>query len=881
MKIGLGGSLGVGASAFLALTLLSANLDLRAHAQVPLQADAAGPDARAASDLAERFSAAWRARDANRLRSLLVENYRRLQKSDPERVKGELAELAQIGGGVDLAGPTLTYLLALQGQGELPKAALAELDKTLGILVEETLNPRSELACLRAQQRLLEELASGRPVSQELWLENLACDSEQNTPDPITLRDGLVLDAIDAPGSFVHLLDRPPGIAIAFTARIDPVPPQPVLFNSDGRQLVLQTLPLREVPADFRTQVYTITLTSGGRDHAYRVVLPVNLGTQVPVLPVLVPGTSFEILLQASGGSADCAALPPGVQLPCGAMTWQWVPDPGIGPLPAGMNLYTLPDGNARLSGTPQIGAISSRGRLRLEQAGQVTDRTRSLLVPVHLATGHLEALLGPHALLRGETFSLRLPTAMGGDGQSYTWSVVPAGPPLPPSVQLVRRGAEVWLEGMVEEAATLGRHPVQLRVESPLTAAASLFQTQLDVGHLLRVWTQNSFLRPPDVFPASFYTEAGLYLLSPLDAPFASSLLTFAAGIEAYWDITVQNTDDDNEERTDLILERAAEFDIVALQEAFSQQAEQVIDGAVAAGFFALPGPGPRDWRLPTNLSTGAVQASIPYQSSGLFLLLRKDLHTPPNVISGPTGQLALEVMRLAALNHRSQLFTDCNGFTSDGSDCLARKGFTLSTVHVGSAPDEFLFVVNTHLDAGSSMFDVTVRAGQLGEIATFVASATDGVHPILFMGDFNIAGEVGSPPIAGPELATLVGALGGVDLFRLAMPLMPGATVGYTMDSGVNAYAHEWGGHDPQNPTRERLDYLRVLQGSGFTLTPVSIVVMGDVLDSREEPRTQNCYDPDLLENGWVEANESLRCYFSDHWGVEAVLRLDRVSP
>ena len=240
--------------------------------------------------------AAYRAGDAKGVRALLVENYRRLQKSDPERIKAELSQLTQVVGTVDLAGPTLTYLLALQGQqvgqgqGELSMRARTELDKTLASLVEATLNPRSELACLRVQQRLLEELASGRPVSQELWLENLACDSEQNTPDPITLRDDLVLDAIDAPASFVYLFDRPPGIAIGFSARIDPSPPQPVIFNSDGRQLVLQTLPLREVPADARTQVYTITLTSAGRDHVYDVVLPVTWAWRCPCCRCLCPG---------------------------------------------------------------------------------------------------------------------------------------------------------------------------------------------------------------------------------------------------------------------------------------------------------------------------------------------------------------------------------------------------------------------------------------------------------------------------------------------------------------------------------------------------------------------------------------------------------------
>jgi hypothetical protein len=748
-------------------------------------------------------------------------------------------------------------------------------------MVEKTLNPRSELACLRAQQQLLEELAGGRPITQERWIENLACDSEQNTPDPIPLSNNLVLDPIDAHSSFAYLFDPPAGIPPGFSARIDPAPLHPVVFHTDGRQLALQTLPLREVPAHARSQIYTIILTSGGRDHLYRVILPVNLGMEVPLLPVFVPGASFDLTLSASGGPPQCDVLPPGLILPCGPMAWTWIPDQGGGSIPAGINLYTLPDGNARLSGTVQSGAISSIGRLHLDQGGFSTERQGSLRVPVHLAENGRETLFGPHVLIRGDTFTLRLPDALGGDGHTFDWRVHAGGSPLPPSLNVVRRGAEFWLEGRVDDAAKLGRHSVQLQVDSPLAPAPSLFTSHLDVSHRLRVWTQNSFLRPPDAFPSSFYTEIAPLLLSPLDVPFASSLLSAAAVIEAIYDLRIQNTREDNEERTNLILERAREFDLVALQEVFTTQAPQMVDGALAHGFFPLAGPGARTWRLPPTASIGAAYASLPLESSGLFLLVHRDLHDPQVPLSGLAGQVAEEAVRWAAFDHRSQVFSTCNGFIADGSDCLARKGFTMSKVHVGQHPDEFFFVVNTHLDAGISTADVTARATQLTDIATFVASATDGVHPILFMGDFNITGEIGSPAFAGPELAALIGALGGVDLYRLANPLMVGATVGYTVDSGLNAYAHHWGAHDPQNPTRERIDYLRVVPGTGFALTLDSIAVMGDALDAREQPRTEKCFDPELLSNGWVEANETLRCYFSDHFGIEAVLRLTQVPP
>ena len=184
----------VARTGLLAVILVLAGPDLRAHGQVPPRGDAEN-DARAATQLATQFSAAYQARDAARLRSLLVENYQRLKKSEPARVKAEFSHLMQLGREVDLAGPALTNLLALQDRGELSPTVRAGLDKALARLAEATLNPRSELARLLAQQRFLEELASGRPVSQERWLENLACDSEESTPDAITLRDGLVLAA--------------------------------------------------------------------------------------------------------------------------------------------------------------------------------------------------------------------------------------------------------------------------------------------------------------------------------------------------------------------------------------------------------------------------------------------------------------------------------------------------------------------------------------------------------------------------------------------------------------------------------------------------------------------------------------------------------------
>lgn len=559
-------------------------------------------------------------------------------------------------------------------------------------------------------------------------------------------------------------------------------------------------------------------------------------------------------------------------------MSWQWIGDGGLA-LPVGLQLSTLPNGNGLVAGQISHGAISSRGRFRLSQGSASVERPYILGVPVHFAPGGREAALGPHEVVRGDAFSLRLPDSFGGDGHQYQWRRG-SGASLPPGLQLLSRDDATWIEGVIAEDMLLGEERIALEVTSPSAPAPTRLFTHLNVAHRLRIWTQNTIQRPEDAFANNFYAEVSAQLLNPVNAPAAGVLLSAAGIVEAIYDRRVQNTDEDNSERLQLIRDRVASFDVVALQEVFDDDRfDDLLGFAPGQGYFALAGPEGRGWRLPNGLSEDAALAALPKSRSGLVLLVKDDLHIPATPVGGPVGQALQLALKLQRLNHQTAPFTTCHGVLSNASDCLANKGFTLTTMRIGPDPDEFLFVVNTHLDAAGDTGDMTARTAQLMQMGAFLSTAADTAHPTIFLGDLNIIGETGGTPTA-EHTRLLAGIAPSGDLYRTRWTTT--AKIGFTVNSQHNAYAHNWGNDDDLNPTLERLDYMLVRQGSRFRLAMDSIEVMGDALDNRwPEPRTAKCYDPELLSDGWVESNQSLKCYLSDHYGLEAVLRLVRVSP
>jgi endonuclease/exonuclease/phosphatase family metal-dependent hydrolase len=685
-------------------------------------------------------------------------------------------------------------------------------------------------ACTHFLQEFWQQWELGHEPTQEQWGRFAACSAEP-APAAQPLQDGLIL-TVDAGEEFRFVLDRPPGVADGFTATIDPAPASPVVFASDGHQVALYTPVSFELPLSARTQPFTIRLSSGGAVSAYRVVLHVNSSVHGPAYALLVPGQGVRQPYVASGGPDDCGILPPfAAALPCGPVAWRWLGDP----LPAGLTLAPWPDGTARLAGAVIAGASSSRGRVRMQQGAQGTEQAVNLQVGVHFAADP-GTVLGPHEIVRGQTFRLELPRAFGGDGTGYTWSVEPTSPGLLPSgLQLVQDAGAWRIEGVVGPATPLGETTVRLRVTAPSSSAAA----SLGVGFRLvvpfRVWTQNTYLRPPTIITTA---EIAALLLIPIVGP---TLAAAATAIKTIYDNAVKNTDDDNEQRAAVVTERIPDFDIVALQEVFSGANLDQITQGTAGGHWSLAGP-----------EGGSIFDSP--GSSGLLLLVRRSL---ARHLDGTVGPVVRPFAYQLAFAHAMDVYAE-----KSGNDALSRKGFTLDVVHFGALADEWIYVVNTHTQADPG--NEAIRASQLQQVSAFLAGHADARHPVLFMGDFNVPGGT-------PEHDAMLATLGAKDLFQLVRPNEEGVTY----DSERNAYALHWNGDDP--PLRQRLDYLLVRQGTDYRIVVDGqhVHVQGDGVN--EQVVTRLCRNPDTFE-GWTFDDSSLQCYLSDHYGLVGHLRLVR---
>jgi hypothetical protein len=87
--------------------------------------------------------------------------------------------------------------------------------------------------------------------------------------------------------------------------------------------------------------------------------------------------------------------------------------------------------------------------------------------------------------------------------------------------------------------------------------------------------------------------------------------------------------------------------------------------------------------------------------------------------------------------LEINSEAFNSCSGWLGGLNDCFASKGFQLAQIKTPSG--KYLFILNTHLDAGRSGSDRKARAEQLGQILTKVKQETSG-EALIVVGDLNL---------------------------------------------------------------------------------------------------------------------------------------------
>ena len=87
--------------------------------------------------------------------------------------------------------------------------------------------------------------------------------------------------------------------------------------------------------------------------------------------------------------------------------------------------------------------------------------------------------------------------------------------------------------------------------------------------------------------------------------------------------------------------------------------------------------------------------------------------------------------------LEINSEAFNSCSGWLGGLNDCFASKGFQLARIQTPSG--KYMFILNTHLDAGRSTSDRKVRADQLNQILAKVEKVIDG-EALIVAGDLNL---------------------------------------------------------------------------------------------------------------------------------------------
>ena len=577
----------------------------------------------------------------------------------------------------------------------------------------------------------------------------------------------------------------------------------------------------------------------------FDITIPVKLGIHPKVFGslhrVLDPGDTVNILVYASGDEVDVS----------GQMKWSL--DPPANTFPAGLSMQVTDNGNLRITGTVEEGTHSLEGILRLEQGENFVEKKTNFKVPVHFLQKDYQSITSQvHDLKAGDFLRVELPQAWGGDGTNYKWEIesnVSLFTDL--GLQLIEEENKKWvIEGTIPQNIPLGKDTIVLRVSSPtidpsgLRAATIPFN--VNVYAPFTVWTQNTIERPEDIISDGIFVALTAASINPFTTAIGSPLLIAATTAEGFYDYSVQNTDEDNQERMYFIQNMIHNYDIIALQEMFDENFGfdyYLINGIFPNPYQIILGPSSSSWSL------DLPPEGLPHSNSGLQLLIKNHFRI---------------------LDFNDVEFPNCNG---DFDDCLANKGFVIAKIQIGPDLDDYLFVLNTHLDSENDQDDKDVRDSQIRLIKSTMDSFTDLDHPVILMGDFNIIGDT-------QEYDNMIQLLSVNDLFREYFGHDHETSPGYTFDNQLNAYAHHWG-DDNSIITQERLDYILVRQGNEYQIkldtsytTPIQI--RGD--DPIEGIITTLCKDSDLPLSGWLIDNRNLRCYVSDHFGLTANLRLEK---
>lgn len=161
----------------------------------------------------------------------------------------------------------------------------------------------------------------------------------------------------------------------------------------------------------------------------------------------------------------------------------------------------------------------------------------------------------------------------------------------------------------------------------------------------------------------------------------------------------------DDPESRIPVILERAKDYNFILIQE----------NWIFSANYFSEKLPNHK-WVVSNDSKfSWPIKSWINSNGSGLTIGISNNYEI---------------------LNIHQEKFSVCSGWFGRANDCLATKGFQHISIEIDG---EVVDLYNTHLDAGNTIEDISVRKKQIEHLTEYINQHSVG-RPIILAGDLNI---------------------------------------------------------------------------------------------------------------------------------------------
>ncbi len=582
-----------------------------------------------------------------------------------------------------------------------------------------------------------------------------------------------------------------------------------VLVKQDGKSIGFRTWPQLRLPIDARSESFSLRIVDSSRVWNFTVVIPIIINIKKScdftnkVLPILDQKKSIDLKYYSSG--------------PQGKMVWNF-----SGGLPNGINFERERNlaghltGHSKVLGEVVFGAHSTIGELQLSNGRDFAKQELNFKVRVHISDADREYFSSTVFSARHEDqVDIPLPTPYGGDGNQNNYRfILDTNSELPEGVEIKRLNNDWSISGVVDNAALIRFYVLKLKIISGKSEYSTELTIKLNLYSNFRVFTQNMILLPSSYAPS--------WLWASCLWPFSAPICAVQVGVEIAW-LKIHNTSDDNQDRVQCLLNKIVDedikYDIIALQEIWktpfnNSSYYDVRDSVNSLGYDYFEGP-----------SDSGVE-----MNSGLILLVKNQLKVQKHF-----GR---------------EVFND-----SGGDDSYSQKGFTLTQVRLSANEDEYIYVVNTHLQAPEQ--DREIRQKQINQLLNFIYSNTEVTHPIILMGDLNIIADANND-----EYSSFQQTLSGFDdIFE------PGNIDFYTINSNTNFLKKEWG--DKGGSEFKRLDYILIRQGTRY----------GIIYDDRKL-ENDVCITEKCINSGKVDSTSNLKCYMSDHYGLSVNMKFVHIK-